>query len=298
MRTPFLRAERVGIYKIEFGVENYYEARDLSQPLAMLSMWSYVAATDGPPSPQSGASACDLLIAQYDLQPFEINRLHAHAAWLTRHPATLNDVRRRFGLVSGTNTDALAHLIVAMSSIDATMTPARIKALAKIYGVFGATSEQLHADIHRRSTRSPAPSQVIDGDRVSGFGIPAPPDPHQVELDTVRLAAVREQTDSIAVLLHDIFAGDDSTELAETFSDETVVADDPYDRLLHLLAEQPIWSLDDVSRWAASLGLMASGTIETLHDRAVALGLEPLLDCDGEVCDCYEPTLKELLAHV
>jgi hypothetical protein len=56
--------------------------------------------------------------------------------------------------------------------------------------------------------------------------------------------------------------------------------------------------MNELSSLTAPAGLMAAGAIETLNERAAALGLEPLLDCDGEVCDCYEPTLKELLAHV
>jgi hypothetical protein len=303
MRTPFLRAERVGIYRRDFGEGNFYENRDLSRPLALLSMWSYLAAADGPIQERTGASVCALLVSQSDLEPFEINRLQAHTAWLTQHPASLGDARRRFGVASLPSSDATARTIVAMSLIDALMTPARIKALSKIYGVIGLTSEQLHADIHRMSTQHVAPSQkaptqIMEGDRISGFGIPAPPDPHQIDLDATMVAAVQAQTDSIAVLLHDIFASGDSGRQAEPDPGETSVEADPYIQLVHLLASRPTWSLDEFTEMAASVGLMASGAIETLNDRAIGLGLEPLLDCDEDVCDCYEPTLKELLAHV
>lgn len=298
MRTPFLRAERVAIYRLEFGPSDYYENRDLSQLLALLSIWSYVAASDGPIAERTGTSVCQLLVEQSDLQPFEVNRLHAHSAWLSQHPASLGDARRRVGLATFSNAEATARTIVVMSLIDATMTPARIKALAKIYGVLGATSEQLHADIHRMSTQHAAPVQIIDGERVRGFGIPAAPDPHVVTLDTARVDAVREATDSIAVLLHGVFAANESAEASTTTPDFSASADDPYVRLLSQLSFQSIWSMADLASLAASVGLMVSGAVETLNDRAVALGLDPLLDCDDEVCDCYEPTLKELLAHV
>lgn len=298
MRTQFLRAERVGIYRIEFGAGNYYANRDLSWPLALLSVWSYVAATDGPIPEPTSTLACEVLVAQTDLQPFESNRLRAHAAWLTQHPATMNDVRRRFGLTTNPDTDAAARTVVALASIDATMTPARITALAKVYGVLGLTSEQLHADIHRVSTHYSAPAQIIDGQRITGFGIPAAPDPHEVALDSVRIAAVREATDSIATVLHDVFSDTQSIEESVSASTRSIDLDDPYLQLAHRLATQPIWSMAELSKLAASVGLMAAGAIENLNDRASALGLEPLFDCDGEVCDCYEPTLKELLAHV
>ena len=68
--------------------------------------------------------------------------------------------------------------------------------------------------------------------------------------------------------------------------------------LIELLAVRPSWDLREISAMATSLGLMASGAIETLNDRATALGLEPLLECDDATCDLYEPTLKELRAHV
>jgi hypothetical protein len=48
---------------------------------------------------------------------------------------------------------------------------------------------------------------------------------------------------------------------------------------------------------ARSLGLMASGAIETINDRAAALGLDPLLDCDAEICEVSAPALGGLLAR-
>lgn len=298
MRTPFLRAERVGIYRIEFGAGNYYDNLDLSTPLALLSMWSYVAASDGANAERTGAAVCDLLVAQGELQPFEINRLHAHAAWLTQHPASLGDARRRFGLVANPNTEAMARTIVAMSLIDATMTPARIKALSKIYGVLGSTSEQLHADIHRMSTQHGAPSQIIEGQHVAGFGIPSAPDPHQITLDTDRVAVVQAETASLTTLLHGVFSGETPVEEPAVSNHEPSDKADPYTHLLYQLATRPRWSMPELSSLVASVGLMTSGAIEILNDRASGFGLEPLLDCDGEVCECYEPTLKELLAHV
>jgi hypothetical protein len=298
MRTPFLRAERVGIYRIEFGSENYYDNLDLTAPLVLLSMWSYVAASDGAIAERTGTAVCDLLVAQSDLQPFEINRLHAHGAWLTQHAASLGDVRRRFDLVTDANPGAIARTITAMSLIDATMTPARIKALAKIYGVLGFTSEQLHADIHRMSTQHGALSQIIEGQHVAGFGIPSAPDPHQITLDTDRVSAVQAETASLTTLLHGVFSGETPAEEPAAPNHEPSDKADPFTHLLHQLATRERWSMPELSSLTASVGLMASGAIEILNDRASAFGLEPLLDCDGEVCDCYEPTLKELLAHV
>jgi hypothetical protein len=298
MRTPFLRAERVGIYRIEFGSGNYYGNRDLSLPLALLSIWSYIAASDGPISERTGTSVCALLVAQADLQPFEINRLHAHAAWLTQHSASLNDARRRYAAADDSNIDGTALTIVAMALTDAAMTPTRIKALTKIYGVLGSTSERLHANIHRMSTRHVAPPQIIDGEPAAGFGIPAAPDPHRITLDTDRVAAVREATDSIAMVLQGVFTGNETAEHPVSISNPAPAAEDPYLPLLEQLATHRHWAMSELASLAASAGFMTAGVIETLNDRAIALGLEPLLDCDGEGCDCYEPTLKELLAHV
>jgi hypothetical protein len=298
MRTSFLRAERVGIYRIGFGSGNSYGNRDLSLPLALLSMWSYIAAADGPIAERTGALACEFLVSHGDLQAFEIDRLHAHAAWLTQHPASLGDARRRFGLAMVSNVEATARTLVAMALIDATMTPNRIKALSKVYGILGSTGEQLHADIHRLSTQHGAPAQIVDGKPVAGFGIPSAPDPHAVTLDTGRVAAVRAETESLTDLLHGVFSDDPSIEEPARSADIPSERTDPYTQLLNHLATRSRWPMNELSSLTAPSGLMAAGAIETLNERAAALGLEPLLDCDGEVCDCYEPTLKELLAHV
>ena len=206
MKTPFLRAEHVGLYRYEFGPDNYYEERDLSEQLALLSIWSYIAAADGPIQASTGASVCSLLVGLSDLQPFEVNRLHAHAAWLAAHPASLGDARRRFGPPDDWEIDKTAFVIASMAHIDVTLTPARIKATTKVYGMLGLTSERLHADLHRISTERTPPTQIIQGEAVAGYGIPAAPSPGEVLLDPNRIAAVRLQTDSISSVLHDVFA--------------------------------------------------------------------------------------------
>lgn len=297
MRTPFLRAESVGVYRIEFGPDNYYENRDLSGEMALLGMWSYIAASDGPIHDRTAASACAILVSQADLQPFEINRLHAHAAWRAKQPANLNYAKRRFELATSIDIPTCAQTIMAMALIDTTPSPARIKALTKIYSVLGLTGDRVHADIHRVTTQQRHPVQIIEGEPTAGFGIPTAPDAHAITLDSSRVATVRAETDAISTLLHGVFGDEQSGGNATATPEQASGSHDSYTRLLEQLATRPAWPMTELTALAASTGLMAAGAIETLNDRALALGLEPLLDCDGDICDCYEPTLKELLAH-
>lgn len=297
MKTPFLRSEVAGLYRIEYGPNPYYADRDISEQLAVLSLWSYVAASEGPIAQQTGATVVAMLEQRYEMEPFEINRIRAHAGWLTHHPATLNDARRRFGLSSCRDVEETGRLLAALAVVDAAMTPVKIKALAKIYTILGLSDEQLHADIHRVSTGSNGAVQILRGGSVPGFGIPA--ESHEVSLDPVQIDSVRRQTTAVSSLLHDVF-GDVPEHAGETEATERAVIGtrNPFFQLADQLSAQPFWSMVDVKPLAASLGLMATGAIETINNHAVMLGLTPPIECDDDVCDIDQSILKELLNHV
>ena len=155
-----------------------------------------------------------------------------------------------------------------MAHIDATLTPARIKATTKVYGMLGLTSERLHADLHRISTERTPPTQIIEGEAVAGFGIPAAPSPGEVLLDPNRIAAVRLQTDSVSSVLHDVFTENDAVgNRNPRRPNSRTFADAPYVQLLAKLGQQPSWSMSEIAILAATVGLMAAGAIETLNDQ-------------------------------
>ncbi len=297
MRSAFQRAESVGLYRREYGPNPYYANRDRSWQLALLDLWSYIAAAGGPIATETAHAVTDIVAALEDVEPFELHRLRAHALWLSHHPATLSEARRRYLAARTAPADETALVLTTLASIDSALPPRRIRALHKVYALLGLSEERLHGNLHRIATRQRPPTQIIERAYAAGFGIPAPPDPHAVRLDAARVAAVREETDSIASVLSDIFTAGESFEIRELVPENRPERDDPHTHLIALLRERPRWRMSELSALASSLGMMASGAIETINDRAAARDLEPALECDDEYCDCYEPTLKELLAH-
>jgi hypothetical protein len=297
MKTQFLRSEVAGLYRIQYGPNPYYANRDLSLPLAFLSLWSYVAASDGPVAQKTAATVTAMLEQRFDMEPFEVNRLRAHAGWLAHHPATLNDARRRLGAASAWEPADTGWLLALLATVDAPQSPARIKALAKIYRVLGLSDEQLHADIHRISTGAHVPVQVLDGGAAAGFAVP--PESHDVSLDPVQLAGVRRQTDDVSNLLHDVFGNvPESTGDTADAGRSDLERRNAFLEFAEQLVAQPSWQMADVRPMAVELGLMATGAIEILNNSAVELGLDPPIECDDVVCDIDQSTLKELLAHV
>jgi hypothetical protein len=153
----------------------------------------------------------------------------------------------------------------------------------KVYATLGLDEQQLHSDLHVRSAGRPS----------SDRSVPTGVSPRAETLDEDQVRAVREETDELASVLHGVFGTPNEAEsAAASFAIEL----DIYTALLPILATRPVWSIADLRTLAEFAALPLAGAIERINDRAIALGLEPLLDCDDETCDVLAPTLKRLLA--
>lgn len=291
MKSRFSRTKQIGLYRMEYGPDPYYANRDLSPLLALLGFWSYVAAVDGPIDVDAIMTIVNILDEFAELEPFEANRLFAHAHWLAFNPANLNDARRQFQTAGVFSPEQVGLMVTSLVSLHTPVSHSQIRALERMYKTLGLPTERVHTDLHQLSVGSLAPDPP--GDRN------ALPRDTSLRLDRARIAQVEQQTSLVTDLLQDIFG----TESAHsTPSEDSHIparsAIDPIIELAKCLAIRSRWSPDDFAILCGSLDLMTSGAIEALNTRAIELGYEPAIECDDVLCEIDQSILKELLSHV
>jgi uncharacterized tellurite resistance protein B-like protein len=300
-RKAFVDSTRVGLYRLDG--DRTLPARNLDGAIGMLGLCSLVARADGTIMPAEERAIFEQVTRAYGLSALEARRMRAHLAWLGHRPATLNDARKRLAQLAPDQAQQTGRFLVTVAGIDGHIAPDEVRVLTRLYQAMGLSDQQLHSDLHHLTTRQ-GPARIVDAAPPATHRIPNPPVSElgeRLELDPAYLRLVQQQTAEIAGVLDTVFA-DDEVEPAVpdvVLPDDDSVPDrtDPYRELIELLSVRPSWEMAELAAMARSLGLMASGAIETINDRAAAVGLDPLLDCDAEICEVSAPALGGLLAR-
>jgi tellurite resistance protein len=302
-RKAFVDSSRVGLYRLDS--DNTLPSRNLDGAIGLLGICSLVARADGAMTAGEERVIFEQIERAYSLSVLEARKMRANLLWLGFHPATLNDARKPLALLSPGQAQQTGRFLVTIAGIDGHIAPDEVRVLTRLYQTMGLNDQQLHSDLHNLTTRT-SPARVFDATPATSNAVTAPPATRstgEIGLDAAYVRLVQKQTAEIAGVLDAVFAEEvDAVQIADADSfpaENETEADpsDPYRELIEHLSERPTWEMTEISAMARSLGLMASGAIETLNDRATALGLVPLLDCDAETCDVDATTLEAVLAR-
>jgi uncharacterized tellurite resistance protein B-like protein len=301
-RRAFVDSTIAGLYRL--GSDRTLPERNLDGAAGLLGICTLVAQADGAISESEERVIFDQIGRAYSLSAVEDRKLRAHLAWLGHQPVTLNAARKRLAQLNADRAQQMGQLLVTIAGVDGNVAPDEVRVLTRLYQTMGLSDQQLHSDLHNVAARS-GPGRGIESTPTMAHVAPNAPVSRPAGgfgLDAAYLRLVQEQTAEIAGVLDTVFAEEadpvqteDATDLPDEI-DTDADRSDPYFALIALLSDRPTWEMVEISAMTRSMGLMASGAIESINDRASALGLEPLLDCDDETCDVYGPTLEGLLA--
>lgn len=282
-RTAFNSAQSVALYRL--GDERSKPRRSLEGPRAVLALCALVADATSPLTAQQFEAITGNLAQMYDLAPADVTRMRARMAWLAEQPPKLAAARAQARHLPTNQAQVTGRMLVEIASANSSMSPATIKVLSKLFLLLGLDEQQLHSNLHASSTRRRTRARVFEAGQTD------------FTIDSDELRAVQQQTDEVAGVLHAVFARERVSDAGEApANSEANATSDPYVKLIEMLGRQSSWPMDEVEAMSASLGLMGAGAIETINDRALALGLEALLDCD-DICDVHEPTLRRMLTE-
>lgn len=262
------------------------------------------------------AAACDgaMTEAEVDIVLLEIRsadglgalekaRLMAYATALHRDPPKQQAVLRKLGSRPIVEREAIARSALAAVLVDGHPRPEEVRFLERLHKALGLSADDVYSAIHRGSI-------VIDDDKATpaprpGEEAATPRQPGSaIEIDPVRLARLRRETEAVSGLLSEIFIED-----AGRTADPAIVApplsapggdaafpglDGPHARLLEEVLRTGGLPRDDYEGRARSLALLPDGALETINDWAFENFDEPLLE-EGEVVTIV-PHMRERFA--
>lgn len=293
MRSNFVESDQVLLYRLNEPWTG--DAPDLAVPRAAISLLLSVAAESGQVTAQHRATIRSTIQQIFSPSTADAVRLDMYLTWAADRPPSTRALRKRLEALSPTQTEQVALAVLELAGLRNGIASDRVTVASNAYRLLGLSEQQLHSDLHILSTRS-------------GSHLPdtAPPtratkrgSKPVMALDRQRIRAVHRETADITNILGAVF-DEEKREGPETQTRSDapdLVTNDPYELALRQITARPHWPLADLDTMFRALGLMPSGAIEALNDRAVALGLDPLFECDDNTCDVDESTLNGLLTR-
>lgn len=306
------RHERVSIYRLK-GKPSEPTAR-YHAATVFLHLGAVVATADEMMSRDETAQLELHLEQSLGLGKEDRTRLNAHLQWLLVEPPTLSRVKPRIEMLSKSDQNRITQFIITIAGVDGAVGSDEINVLSRIYRLLGLEDHRLHSDIHDLAIAAAEhPITVTRPNASVRYTIPSRPKPdfeyaERVELDPDRVARIMQDTQAVSDLLTEIFEGpadhepsslaDDTPESNDNAVSTSEIGGSLFDhehaQLVRMLSQRPTWSRTEVENFAADVGLMPEGAIETINNAVFAYWDGPLIEGD-DLIEIDQDILRELL---
>lgn len=272
----------------------------------MLELAACVAWADGEFSPAEQFFLRDAIVGWAHLDAREQKRLQAHMVWLVQVPPVLSSLKKRLELLQGDVRRVVADFLIALAQADGEISPAEVRVLQKAFPLLGLSADAVYAQLHQAGIAAMAPTRTK-------VPTAAPTAGGSFVLDPQRLAALRADTEKVAVLLegifadapaedpedpeHDRFAATTRSVMAEEepAKPETALPglDPAHAALVQLLCSRPHWMRAELTDAATDLELMLDGALEQINEAALEVFGSPLVE-GSDPLDINPEVLEQL----
>lgn len=277
-----------------------YGAATLTMHLA-----AAVAAADGGVSPTEEEHLEKQLERWLHLGAPERTRLRAHLNWLLLSPPALTALKKRVSALDDEKKHSIAGFLVDVAQAEGGVSVSEVKALAKVYRLFGFDEKSLYSQLHSAATEPVTikPPQPC----TPGFGIPRKPVVKPTGgfvLDHDRIAALKGDTERVSALLGTIFIDEERPPEAvppaepEASPESLSIAglDTGYSELVRLLVSRDAWMRVELEDLATDRGIMLDGALEHINEAFLDVYSEPLMEGDDPI-EVNRNVAKELEAE-
>ena len=261
-----------------------------------LQLASAVATSDGEFGTREQDHLREAILSWQHLQRDQRQRLLAHLLLLTRVPASLAKLKRKFEPLDSSMKEKIAAFMATVAQSDGDVSPAEVKMLTRVYKALGIDASKVFTDVHAAAAGKKPTAVTVARVEETGF-----------KLDPARIAALQQDTQRVSALLAGIFTesdesgGDPATE-AMASVDEPDVAEsssallgleESHSSLARMLLSRPTWSREELLDVAADLELMLDGALEHINEAAFEMHGSPLIE--GEDPMTVNPDILEKL---
>jgi len=287
----FEEAEPVVVFRLQEGAPNG-PTPEYKAATQLLHLAALVALADGSVTSQEQNHLLDHLEVSMKLGRAERERLEAHLRWLTATKPGLSGIKKGVEGLSGEQRERLGEFLVTVAGADGTLAASEIAILQKIYQRIGIDPARLYGHIHALSTETvdSGPITVIPSlERSREFGV-TPQEmktsagPRGIQLNTAMIEKKLQQSAAVALLLADVFAGEDAieppvqTRALVAPGDVVTGLDAAHSALLRRLADRDLWPRAEFDTLADSMSLMPEGAIDRLNEAAYEIVGEPVVE--------------------
>jgi len=275
------------------GHGKYFEPSKAFNEMGMaLRLGAMVATIDSHVDETEFALLKQLIDHDTNLSPVEKRSLHAYLIWRLNTPSNVTGLKARLEKLGSKEKEAVSKILIGVALADGKIDPDEIKQLEKLYKLLGLDKSLVTGDIHSLTTgkhiqrASETPEAGLESSR-------------SLQLDESVLAIHESQTKDVQTMLSAIFVDEDSTGDAPTSEEydieqEDIGIDAQHYALYESLINRDRWSREEMNELCKKLGLMVSGSIETINDWSFDKVDAPVLEEETDAVYVDQEIVEEL----
>lgn len=247
------------------GHGKYFEPSKAFNEMGMvLRLGAMVAAIDSHVDETEFALLKQLIDHDTNLSSVEKRSLHSYLVWRLNTPSNVTGLKTRLEKLGSKEKEAVSKILIGVALVDGKIDPDEVKQLEKLYRLLGLDKSLVTGDIHNFTTgkhikrASETPEAGLESSR-------------SLKLDESLLAIHESQTKDVQAMLSTIFVDEDSVDdvpASEEYDteQEDIGIDAQHYALYESLINRDRWSRKEMNELCKKLGLMVSGSIETIND--------------------------------
>jgi len=223
-----------------------------------------------------------------ELSGLEQKRLAAVAETMFTSPPKRARVLRSLAEIGLEERERIADAAIALIAGNRSIARDGVRFLERLQAALGLARDRIYSALHRAGAVGGEAVGISEEVRVAGLPVRAQKRDGSAgfRIDAARLAQAQLETESVAVLLADIFAGDDAPVKAKAAAEAKTALqglDGPHGRLVKKLQSRGSMTRAEFDQAARALRLLPDGAIECINDWSFDRFDEPLIEEGADV---------------
>lgn len=277
--------EFIVLFPLQTDAEPARTSADFKRASVTVSLSACVALADGHVSEEESAAVEAMIDSWQHLPEDSRTRLRAQYKLQVVQKISLASVKSRFSTLPPDGKMQLAQALSTLASVDGNIAANEVKLLEQVYRALDLEPQLLYSHLHGRN-------QAMHATGATAFPNGKAP---SFAVDASLLAALRQETEQVSLLLANVFMESDETTAPSPATVPPVSGpteireqllpglDPALNRFVAEIVQKPSWSRGELEVTAARFQIMLDGALERINEAAFDFLGEPLTEGDDPV---------------
>lgn len=225
-------------------------------------------------------------------------RLKAHALWLNSQELKITNMKKRIEILDSSQKELIGNLLVQVAKVDGTVSLEEMKLLEKLFKLLDLNTSSLFNQINKSEFEPITVSKNIDSPNEFSIKEPIKKDSSQININTDKLASLKEDSEKVSNLLKEIFVDEDEQthSLSTTPNTQNSLLNLPggLANFTSILISKMTWTIAELEELAQMHQLMLEGTLEEINDASFDKFDEPLIEEIDNGFEINQDVVEEL----